>query len=175
MKRLISQSLAISLFVSACATQETKPKRFEAPADTTPVANSQTLQKTPDPVPLQTSPREPGKAVAIPLPDAVIAYTPSLERWAKESDHSLNTISMQAKVDEKLLIRLHGFAPTGSSNGLSIAMADKPLKAVKECLLALGVPSSRILTANYGHQYAQLRHPSRPWVEIYLIKGEEPR
>lgn len=79
---------------------------------------------------------------------------------------------MQAKVDERILIHLHGFAPNGSSNSLSIAMADKPMKAVKDRLLALGVPSPRILTANYGHQYARLRHPSRPWVEIYMIRDE---
>ena len=176
MNRLISRTLAISLLVTGCATQELKPKRFEAPAVTVPVASSlETPDRSHTPEPLQPSPSETSKAVDIPLPDAVIAYTSSLERWTKESAESLNTISMQAKVNERILIRLHGFASTGSSNGLSIAMADKPLKAIKDRLLALGVPSTRILTSNYGHQYARLRHPHRHWVEIYIIKGEGPK
>jgi outer membrane protein OmpA-like peptidoglycan-associated protein len=173
--------LACSLFVVAgCAAQETVPESFEAPPNTASFALHQQGAETPShspvvPSALQPSIILPSSTAATSRPDAVITLDQFDVRWTSEADQSLAAVATEVQADERILIRLHGYTPTRGSNGMSIAMAVTPLRAVRERLQALGVSSARILASNYGHQYPEQRNRSKPWVEVFLIRPNASR
>lgn len=105
-----------------------------------------------------------------PEPDAVVKLDPLTGSFASGTDSLLARIAEQAGKDERIIVRLEGYIPTGASPALSIGIGDKVLHKVRERLQALGVSPRRILLANFGGEYGKLRDPLRHWVEIYLLK-----
>jgi hypothetical protein len=105
-----------------------------------------------------------------PEPDAVVKLDPVTGSFASGTDHLLARIAEQAGKDERIIVRLEGYIPTGGSPALSIGIGDKLLHKVRERLQALGVSPRRVLLANFGGEYGKLRDPLRHWVEIYLLK-----
>lgn len=167
-------------FMVGCAAQEAVPEPFEAPPDTAPVAlhpqHAEIPGRSPvEPVAPPPHVPPPASAAATARPDAVITQTQSNNRWTREVDQLLSPVVSEVQADERILIRLHGHAPTSGSNGMSIAMADPPLRAVRDRLQALGISSARILSVNYGQQFAEQRDPSQPWIEVFLIRPNASR
>lgn len=105
-----------------------------------------------------------------PEPDAVIKLDPFTGGFSAGMDALLAQVAEQAGRDERIIVRLEGYVPTGGSPALSIGIGDKMLQKVRERLLALGVSPRRILLANFGGEYGLLRDPQRHWVEVYLLK-----
>lgn len=105
-----------------------------------------------------------------PEPDAVVKLDPVTGSFAGGTDNLLARIAEQAGKDERIIVRLEGYIPTGGSPALSIGIGDKVLHKVRERLQALGVSPRRVLLANFGGEYGKLRDPLRHWVEIYLLK-----
>lgn len=122
--------------------------------------------------PMQASPRMSPSATSLSgeQPFAVIKVDSKTGILTREMELRLGTVVKEAKKDERTLIRLESFVPSGGSPGLDLGIADKTLLLVKDRLVGSGISQRRILVSSFGAEHDIQRDPTRHWVEITLIK-----
>lgn len=103
-------------------------------------------------------------------PDAVVKLDPTSGDFTPEMEARLVKIAGEVAKDDRLLIRLEGYVPSGGSPALDIGIAHKVLRKVRERLLANGVPPRRMLQGSFGGEHNMERDPRRHWVEIYRVR-----
>lgn len=167
----IAAIVVATLWLAGCAAPPGKPATAQpglsapAPGAAGVPLSGEAALKVP---PLRAAPRI--DLPPEPEPDAVVKLDPVTGSFAGGTDNLLARIAEQAGKDERIIVRLEGYIPTGGSPALSIGIGDKVLHKVRERLQALGVSPRRVLLANFGGEYGKLRDPLRHWVEIYLLK-----
>jgi len=102
-------------------------------------------------------------------PDAVIKLDLSTGEILPQMESRLVAIAEQAKLDERIRIRLESYVPDGGSPSLNLALAENNLRKVRESLVELGIPPSGILLSNFGEEHPEAKDRHRCWVEIYLL------
>ena len=104
------------------------------------------------------------------LPDVVIKVNPDKNVLSEDMNARLVTVAEQLKNDERLSLRLEGYAPDGGSPVWNMGVAEKSVRLVRERLEALRVPARRIQIASYGEEHAIERDKRWHWVEIFFVR-----
>lgn len=105
-----------------------------------------------------------------PAPDVIINLNPVSDVFPGDVNVRLQAVAEKLKSDERLSIRLEGYAPDGGSPAWNIGAAEKSVRLVKKRLEAMRVPPRRIQIASYGEEHEVERDKSWHWVEIYYIR-----
>jgi len=103
-------------------------------------------------------------------PDAVVTLDPKSGALTPAMDAQLAIIADEIIKDDRLLVRLEGYVPSGGSPALDIGIADKALHKVRERLVAQGISPRRMLFGSFGGEHSIERDSHRHWVEIYLVR-----
>lgn len=103
-------------------------------------------------------------------PDVVIKVNPDGNLLPADMQARLQTVAEQMKADERLTIRLEGYAPDGGSPVWNMGAAEKTVRLVKDRLEAMRVPARRIQIASYGEEHEVERDKRWHWVEIYYVR-----
>lgn len=103
-------------------------------------------------------------------PDVVIKVNPDGNVLPADTQARLQTVAEQMKTDERLTIRLEGYAPDGGSPVWNMGAAEKSVRLIKDRLEAMRVPARRIQIASYGEEHEVERDKRWHWVEIYYIR-----
>ena len=163
--------LIVSLILSGCpkrpAVMEAAPAPIGpavmAPATTPPPAQlspsnaeTQVTQATP---PVETPMVQPAMAVqvksplapvAVSLDDVFFAYDSATIRPAQQA--GLNTTVRWLKTNAQAPVRIEGNCDERGTAEYNLALGERRAVAVKEYLLAAGVPADRISTISYGKE-----------------------
>jgi outer membrane protein OmpA-like peptidoglycan-associated protein len=103
-------------------------------------------------------------------PDAVVVLDPKSGALAPAMDAQLAIIADELTKNDRLLVRLESYVPSGGSPALEIGIADKALRKVREHLVSQGVSPRRMLFSSFGGESSKERHSRRHWVELYLVR-----
>lgn len=110
------------------------------------------------------------RSESMAIPDAVIKVDPNSGRLTAEMESRLQKIADEAKLDERIIVRLESYVPTGGSPALNLGIADKTAQTVKDRLQVMGIPARRLLLASFGAEHDEALDAHRHWVEIFLLK-----
>lgn len=103
-------------------------------------------------------------------PDAVVMLDPNSGALAPAMSARLAIIADELIKNDRLLIRLESYVPSGGSPALEIGIADKALRKVREHLVSQGVSPRRMLFSSFGGEHSKERDSRRHWVELYLVR-----
>lgn len=103
-------------------------------------------------------------------PDAVVTLDPKSGAMAPAMDAQLAIIADELTKNDRLLVRLESYVPSGGSPALEIGIADKALRKVREHLVSQGVSPRRMLFSSFGGEHSKERDSRRHWVELYLVR-----
>lgn len=105
-----------------------------------------------------------------PEPDAVVTLDPKTGALTPAMDARLASIADELTRNERLLVRLESYVPSGGSPALEIGIADRTLRKVREHLVSQGVSPRRMLFGSFGGEHGKERDSLRHWVELYLVR-----
>ena len=179
MKPLAMATVLVLAGLNGCATPASSPSNTSMAASKStpqdsirqatvrqPPVQSPSARAAPAALPLQAA--EPDEIAA--APDAVIKLDPKTGKLSSAMETRLLKVADEARQDNRIILRLEAYVPDGGSSALSIGVADKALRIVRDRLLALGISARQIVHASFGQEHDKERDLHRHWVEIYVLK-----
>lgn len=103
-------------------------------------------------------------------PDAVVTLDPKSGALTPSMEAQLAVIADELAKDDRLLVRLESYVPSGGSPALDVGIADKSLRKVREHLVAQGISPRRMLLGSFGGEHGIERDSRHHWVELYLVR-----
>lgn len=170
--------LVVAAFSSGCATIN---KMGQQPEAGTASTNSRSTgdplaigAATPKPriSPMSSSqPVSPNVATqSVEAPLAIIKVDPKTGKMTGEMELRLQKVIAEAKQDDRALLRIESFVPSGGSSGFDLGTSERTVQIVKDRLVGSGITQRRILVSSFGAEHDQQRYPTHHWVEIYLVR-----
>jgi peptidoglycan-associated lipoprotein len=157
---MVASAVLLVLFIllTGCQKKAVKPEAPPPAAEKQPEAMQQPKEKAPEKIPEQ-------KVEAVASKDMESPYAESKEGMfadilfdfdkydVKDTyKDELMKVSAHMMKDSAVTLSVEGHCDDRGTNEYNLALGDRRAKAVKDYLVSLGVPSSRIETISYGEE-----------------------
>ena len=150
--------LALFMLLTGCQKKAVKPEAPSPAAEKQPEAIAKPKEKAPEKITEQKVEAVASKDVAAPYAEGKEGMFADIlfdyDKYDVKDSYKAEMMKVSAHMtkDSSATLSIEGHCDERGTNEYNLALGDRRAKAVKDYLVSLGVPSSRIETISYGEE-----------------------